>query len=138
MRKKRQRILALVQGIYYVATGAWPIFGMSSFIAVTGPKETLWLVITVGVLLLVTGVVLLTSAVRGWVGLEGFLLAVGDASGLAIIEIVYVFGGQIPPIYLVDAIFEIVLVVAWLLSTMISEPVVPDVAFADRTTPGTL
>lgn len=123
MKQKRQRLLALVQGIYFLISGVWPILNMNSFIAVTGPKESLWLVNTVGVLILVTGLVLLMAAARGRISPEVFFLAVGNAIGLAIIEVVYVFDGRIAPIYLVDAVVEIILVLAWFRTLTLREPV---------------
>ena len=114
MKLKRQRLLAIGQGAFYLATGIWPLISMASFVAVTGPKESIWLVKTVGLLLMVTGIVLLVAGIRGKVSLEGFLLATGDAAALAAIEIFYVFGNQISAIYLLDAAVEIGLIAAWL------------------------
>ena len=52
------------QGIYYVATGLWPILNMRSFEMVTGPKRDKWLVKTVGALITAIGSTLLFSAAR--------------------------------------------------------------------------
>jgi hypothetical protein len=54
--------LAAAQGVFYAATGAWPLVSMSSFEAVTGPKRDHWLVNPVGVLVGVIGVTLIASA----------------------------------------------------------------------------
>ena len=62
--------LALLQGIFYVATGVWPLIDIVSFQVVTGPKTDLWLVKTVGVLVTVIGL--------GYVGLP-LALALAEA-----------------------------------------------------------
>ena len=45
----RRRQLAIAQGVYFAATGVWPLIDMRSFERVTGPKADKWLVRTVGV-----------------------------------------------------------------------------------------
>jgi hypothetical protein len=105
--------IALTQGAFYLATGLWPLIDIDSFQAVTGPKTDLWLVRTVGVLVTVVGLVLLTAARRRSIGAEIGLLAVGSALGLAAIDIIYVLCRTIAPIYLADAVAEIGLCAAW-------------------------
>jgi energy-converting hydrogenase Eha subunit E len=112
--KVLQRV-AVTQGAFYLATGVWPLIDIDSFQAVTGPKVDLWLVRTVGVLVSVIGVVLITAARRRRIGLEVALLAVGSALGLATIDAVYALSGVISPVYLADAVVELALVAAWIL-----------------------
>jgi hydrogenase/urease accessory protein HupE len=107
--------IALTQGTFYLATGIWPLLDIDSFQAVTGPKTDLWLVRTVGVLVAVIGAVLVTGARRRTLGPEITLLAVGSALGLAAIDIIYVLGGTISPVYLADAVAEIGLAAIWAL-----------------------
>jgi energy-converting hydrogenase Eha subunit E len=111
--KVLQRV-AVTQGAFYLATGVWPLIDIDSFQAVTGPKVDLWLVRTVGVLVSVIGVVLITAARRRRIGLEVALLAVGSALGLATIDAVYALSGVISPVYLADAAVELALVAAWM------------------------
>jgi hypothetical protein len=40
----------LIQAVYFLITGIWPLLHIESFMKVTGPKRDLWLVKTVGVL----------------------------------------------------------------------------------------
>lgn len=108
--------LAYAQGVFYALTGIWPLVHMPSFLAVTGPKTDLWLVRTVGVLVLVVGVVLLVAARRRRVTFELALLAVGCALGLAGIDIVYHALGVIPRVYLLDAAAELALAAAWIIA----------------------
>jgi energy-converting hydrogenase Eha subunit E len=105
--------VALVQGAYYLVTGIWPLVSIASFQFVTGPKTDLWLVKTVGVLIAVIGVGLLIAAYRRRTTLEIRLIAIGSALGLIAIDVGYVFLDVIPPIYLLDAVVELVLVVWW-------------------------
>jgi hypothetical protein len=106
---------AIIQGVYYLITGLWAIVDIYSFQLVTGPKTDLWLVRTVAVLIIVTGMVLLLAAYRRKISPEVFLLAVGNALGLIIIDVVYVALNQISAIYLLDALFQILLATLWLL-----------------------
>ena len=105
--------IALVQGVFYVATGVWALVDLDSFMAVTGPKVDHWLVKTVGVLVTVIGAVLLFAARSQRVTPEIVLLAVGSALSLAAIDVVYVSAGRISPIYLLDAVAEVGLAAAW-------------------------
>ena len=106
--------LALVQGIFYAATGVWPLVSMRSFEAVTGPKLERWLVKTVGVLVTVIGAVLTLAGVRRRTTSEVALLAAGSAAGLAAVDVVYVAKRRISPVYLLDAVAELGLVLAWI------------------------
>jgi hypothetical protein len=104
-----------VQGVYYLITGLWPLLSMESFLAVTGPKTDLWLVRTVGALISLIAIVLLTAAVRQDRWTEIGVLAVGSAIVLLTLNVIHVLRGDIPPIYLADAAVELVFLSWWLL-----------------------
>jgi hypothetical protein len=106
--------LALIQGIYYVATGLWPLIDIVSFQMVTGPKNDLWLVRTVGMLVTIIGAVLLSAWHSRRITSEVTLLAAGSALGLASIDLIYALSGTISSLYLADAIAELLLVALWL------------------------
>src|SRR4051794_41292394 len=89
------RGVATLQGLYYLATGVWPLVSMDTFLAVTGPKTDLWLVNTVGLLVGVVGVALLVAAWRG-LSPEAGALAVGSLPGPAPVGVGYVGPGGIP------------------------------------------
>jgi len=108
-----RRSVAVAQGLYFAATGIWPLVHMPSFEAVTGPKTDKWLVRTVGVLVGVIGGTLVAAAARRRVTGETAALAVGSAAGLAAIDVVYAARGRISPIYLADAAVEGGLIAAW-------------------------
>jgi len=108
--------LAVIQGVFYLATGIWPLLDIVSFQLVTGPKTDLWLVRTVGVLVTVIGAVLLLAGRRRRVTDEIVLLAVGSALGLAAIDVIYAVSGRISAIYLADAVVEVGLALLWLVA----------------------
>lgn len=107
--------LAGIQAVYFAITGVWPIVSIRTFMAVTGPKNDIWLVKTVGVLVTVVGVVIGLAAWRGNFSLEVFVLAVGSAAALGFVDVYYHVRGVIPKIYLLDAVAEAVLIAAWVI-----------------------
>lgn len=113
-------LVALVQGIYFFVTGVWPLLSMKTFLMVTGPKTDLWLVKTVGMILAVIGAVLILAQVNAEINTSIIVLAIGSAISLAIVEVIYVAKRVISPIYLADAVAELILVAWWGLSILFS------------------
>jgi hypothetical protein len=107
------RTVCFVQGLYFVLTGVWPLVHIKSFMNITGFKVDQWLVKTVGVLILVVGLVLLSAARSRRISPEILGLAVGCALGLTAIDVYYVLIDRIRDVYLLDALAEVGLVVAW-------------------------
>jgi hypothetical protein len=112
-RAAGMRAPAGVQGLFYLATGVWPLAHVESFAAVTGPKTDLWLVYTVGGLVAVVGLALLAGAWNRRVTPELALLGAGCAAALAAVDVVFVICEVIPPVYLADAAAEAVLALWW-------------------------
>jgi hypothetical protein len=108
------RLIAVLQGVYFVLTGIWPLISIDTFQKVTGPKSDLWLVKTVGSLIAVLGFVILLAGFRGNVTFEIFLLAVGSCAALAAVDINYSRRGVISRTYLLDAALETVLIILWI------------------------
>jgi hypothetical protein len=121
--------LCRLQGLYYLATGIWPLINMRSFEQLTGPKTDNWtghegdhwLVKTVGVLVTAIGASLLTVGRQREKSAAVPVLAVGSALGLAAIDCVYVARGVIAPIYLADAVTELGLAAAWMWDSLRQE-----------------
>lgn len=113
-------LVALVQGIYFFVTGIWPLLSMNTFLKVTGPKTDLWLVKTVGLILAVIGLVLIVAQVSAEINTPVILLAIGSALALVIVEFIYVAKRIISPIYLGDAVVELILIAWWLISIGLS------------------
>jgi hypothetical protein len=117
--------VAWFQGLYFLATGIWPLVNIASFQAVTGPKTDHlvtgregdhWLVNTVGALIISIGLTLITAAWRSNVSFETIVLGISSAIALITIDVVYVLRGTILPVYLGDAGIELVIVAAWLMA----------------------
>lgn len=105
--------LALAQGGYYLVSGVWPLLSLDTFQAVTGRKREPWLVRTVGVLVAIIGGVLLRGGLRRQLPSDLALLGAGSALGLAGVDVVYVARGRISPVYLFDAVIEMLLAAGW-------------------------
>jgi len=116
------QLLAGFLGIYFLATGIWPLVWIDTFQLITGPKTDHlltgreadhWLVNTVAVLLIAVGLALLTAA-RRRPSLEVVVLGAASAIGLMAIDVDYVFRQVLLLIYLVDAGLQVMLLTRWL------------------------
>jgi hypothetical protein len=109
-----ERRIAGLQAGFYVSSGIWPVVHRQSFERVTGLKTDFWLAQTVGVVVAAIGAGLAQAAARRQrVPPELRTVAIGSAAGLALIDLVFVTRRRIPPVYLLDAAAEAVLVAAW-------------------------
>ena len=105
--------LAFAQGAYFVVSGAWALVHIESFQRVTGPKTDLWLVKTVGALLVGIGAALILAGTRQQFDPAVVLIAMASAAALLGVELVYVPKRVISPIYLVDAAIEAGFLAGW-------------------------
>jgi hypothetical protein len=87
---------------------------MRTFEKVTGPKTDHWLVKTIGLMLVVIGLALITGGVRRTITPEMAILGVGTAGVLLGIDVFYVSIKKISRIYLLDAVAELILIVGWI------------------------
>jgi hypothetical protein len=110
------RRLARTQALYYAATGIWPLLDIHSFERITGPKVERWLVKTVGALVTAVGASLALAARDDPGRAETVLLATGSAAALGTIDAIYVAKRRISPVYLLDALAQAALLVAWVRS----------------------
>ncbi len=110
----RMSLLLVIQGVYFIFSGLWPLLDIFTFQLVMGPKADLWLVRTVGTLVSVIGGTLLLAGIRRRSSLEIRILAVGAALGIALIESIHVLNGRLSPGHLFDAVVELGLVSFWL------------------------
>ena len=102
-----------IQGIYYLLSGIWPLLSIRTFQAVTGPKTDLWLVQTVGLLLMINGLILMIASYGHKIDWSIFTIGVCTALALVGIEVLYVFNGTLSVVYLLDAAVEILFIIAW-------------------------
>lgn len=111
-----KRIVAGLQSLYYLPTGIWPIIHIDSFEWVTGEKTDDWLVKTVASLIIAIGVTLLYAYRRNQVAPETVVLGIGAAVALGLIDVIYVTLKVISPIYLLDAVGEVILIGMWIVA----------------------
>jgi hypothetical protein len=109
-RMARSSRTLLAQGLYYVATGLWPLLHLRSFERVTGPKYEIWLVRTVGALATAIGFTLLRSWRRP--SRDAAVLSTASAIAFAAIDLGYAARGRISPVYFADAATELGFVAA--------------------------
>lgn len=114
MRTLTSRLLARVQGAFYLLTGIWPILAGTSFQQVTGFKVDFWIAQLVGALLACLGATLFLSARTGGPVRELQYLAAGTALILGIFDLVCVPLPHTTRVYGIDAMVEFALVIAWL------------------------
>lgn len=107
------KYISFAHAIYFCITGVLPLLSIGTFEAITGPKVDKWLVKTVGALVLVIGGVVGMAGMRQQQTPEIPLLAVGSAASLAGIDVIYVARKRISPVYLLDALAELILVGGW-------------------------
>jgi hypothetical protein len=128
--------VARAQGVYFVASGVWPIISPGSFQRVTGPKSDMWLAQTVGGLVAIVGIVLTRPTPDRR---TRRLLGVGSAAALGIADVVFALSGRIRRVYLVDALLEAGLVLSWAVASRQDESMPKpsgDAKIGDRVAPG--
>jgi hypothetical protein len=109
--------LAWVYSIYFIITGIWPLISIRTFMKVTGPKADIWLVRTVGLLVTAIGLCVAVAAYQRQFPLPVIILAIASSLALLLIDVIYVLNGTISRIYLLDAVIEALLIVAWLIAS---------------------
>lgn len=107
------RKVAQAQGLFYVASGAWPVLHMRSFEFLLGPKEEHWLVHTVSGLLIGIGTSQLLTESAPTAISAARRTGLGTATSLALIDLRYAATGRISRMYLVDALIEAGWLLAW-------------------------
>lgn len=112
--------ILFIQALYYFVSGLWPIVHMASFEKVTGPKNDKWLVQTVSALILCSSLIFFYSAFFRNVSmpLETVILSIANCLALAFVDIYFVIKKMIKKIYLLDAVFELIIFCAVILSLM--------------------
>jgi hypothetical protein len=114
MRRPPAARVAVVQGVYYLAAGLWPVLGLKSFMLATGPKLEGWLAKGVGACMANIGVALAAAGARGKVARELRLLGVGTALSFAAMDFWYAgVRRRISRVYLVNGVVQLGFVAAW-------------------------
>lgn len=113
--------VARAQGWFYLLSGVWPLLSAGTFQAVTGYKADFWLAQTVGLLLAITGVVLILAARANRITREIKLLGALQAAALMAVDFYCVFQPRTTWSYLLDAGVELGFVIAWCLTGRMRE-----------------
>lgn len=108
------RLLLWTHATYILITAVWPLIHIESFMYVTGYKTDVWLVKTVGALLIPVAITLymylfIRTDYRP-------AIALGSLTALAFIgiDVYYSLNDVISDIYLADALVEFIFLVLWL------------------------
>ena len=107
---------ALAQGLFFVASGLWPVVHYRSFERVTGAKVDDWLVKTTGALIGAVGAGLLACARTPADDQAARTLGLASSAVLGAADVVYVARRRISPVYLLDAAVEALWCWRWLAS----------------------
>ena len=108
------RFVLWVQGIYTLITAIWPLVHIESFMEVTGYKTDIWLVKTVGALLIPVSVCMLMHL---FIRTDHRpVIALGGLTAVAFICIDFYFALNdiIPNIYMADGVVEIFFLMIWI------------------------
>jgi hypothetical protein len=111
---KIYRLLLRIQGVFFFLTGVWPLVHIRSFIWVTGPKNDIWLVKTVGLTIVACSLGMLAASFRKFIQPDVIVILLGFSLFLAGVDIYYNITDVIAPIYLADAVVELLFVLIWL------------------------
>ena len=110
---KLYKALLWIQGLYTLLTALWGLIDIDSFMAVTGPKNDIWLVKTVSVVLLAIAATLITYLFIQGDPLPAMVLGLLTSAGLATIDFYYSGRKVISPVYALDGIAEVVFALVW-------------------------
>jgi hypothetical protein len=108
------RTLLLVQSVYTLITAIWPLMSIESFMLVTGYKTDVWLVKTVGALLIPIACCLGSFLFINTDKRPAIILGSLTAIAFATIDFYYTLKHQIPKIYMLDGVIEIVFLTGWI------------------------
>lgn len=105
--------LVTIQAAYILITALWPLIDIKSFMEVTGYKTDVWLVKTVGALLIPVGVCLGSYLFIHTDKRPALILGSLTAVAFACIDFYYALTDVISDIYLADGVLEIVFFLGW-------------------------
>ena len=110
---KKSSVLLIVQGIYYLLTGLWPLLRLNS-LPLTGSASPNWLPQPVHLLVLCTGVVLLKGSRDQNIKQGVKVLSIAAALALLLIDLYFPFSGTVSKLFIIDGILQFSCLVLWL------------------------
>jgi hypothetical protein len=111
---KTMRLLVWTQGIYTLATAIWPLLHIESFMQVTGHKTDIWLVKTVGALLIPVALCLMSSLIIRIDPRPILILGALTTISFICIDFYYSLTDVISNIYMADGLLQILLLITWI------------------------
>lgn len=112
------RVIVLTQATYTLITAVWPLVHIESFMEVTGYKREVWLVKTVGALLIPVALCLYAHLYFKSDHRPAIVLGSFTALAFACIDFYYALNDVIPDIYLADGVVELIFLGGWLYITL--------------------
>jgi hypothetical protein len=106
--------LVSIQSTYTLVTALWPIVHITSFMEITGYKTDVWLVKTVGALLIPVASTLASFLFFKAERRPAIILGSLTAVSFIVIDFYYAFADVISNIYLTDGAIEIIFLGAWI------------------------
>jgi hypothetical protein len=107
------RLTLWFQSIYYLVTALWPLFDIKSFMLVTGYKHDVWLVKTVGALLIPVSLTMLSHLFLKVDHRPVFVLCITAGIAFASVDFYYSLTDVISDIYLMDGVIQVCLLISW-------------------------
>lgn len=108
------RLLLWTQSTYIMITALWPLMHIDSFMAVTGYKTDVWLVKTVGALLIPVAVTLYIHLFIDTDHRPALVLGSLTSVAFIMVDFYYALNDVISDIYLADGIAELIFLIAWI------------------------
>ncbi|WP_343631161.1 hypothetical protein [Fluviicola sp.] len=115
MKRTGRKSLLTLQTAYYFLTGLWPLVHITSFMEVSGYKTDVWLVKTVGALILCAALTFVVDLRLREYSLGVTFLSLSTATALFAIDLYYSLSGVISKVYLADGLFQLVFIAWWIL-----------------------
>jgi hypothetical protein len=105
--------LIIIQAFYTLITAIWPIVHIESFMEVTGRKTDVWLVKTVGALLIPISSSLLMYLFINTDRRPAVVLGSFSCVAFTIIDFYYASNDVISDIYMADGLLQIIFLLGW-------------------------
>jgi hypothetical protein len=115
---KLLKYLLIIQSTYILITAIWPIIDIKSFMMVTGYKTDIWLVKTVGALLVPIALCLATHLFISTDKRPALVLGSLTAVAFICIDFYYALTDVISDIYMADGLVEIIFLAGWIYVAM--------------------
>ena len=109
------RLILWTHASYILITAVWPLVDIGSFMKVTGYKTDIWLVKTVGALLIPIAACLYAHLFIRTNHITAVILGGLTAVAFISIDLYYALNDVISDIYLADGILEAVFLIGWIL-----------------------